>query len=96
MRIDARPRESSTGLRGGVAPGTASVLAAAEDLAYEFAEVGPTRIEDELVRFVEAARCHGADPLLGSIVLDRTAPDVVRQRAFGAMRHQVAGQFGTA
>jgi ribosomal protein S18 acetylase RimI-like enzyme len=58
-------------------------------LASELAESGPSRIEDELVRFVERALRSGADPLLGSIVLDRGQPDVTRQRAFGAMHQQV-------
>jgi hypothetical protein len=94
VRTDALAGESSTGLRVGIDPGAASLLAAARDLAYEFAEFGSAGIEEELVRFVQAARRHGADAQLGSIVLDRSEPDVTRQRAFGAMHHQVARQIG--
>ncbi|HYJ69668.1 MAG TPA: hypothetical protein VEX15_18600 [Nocardioidaceae bacterium] len=95
MRIDAPARESSASRRAGVDPAAvASLLAAAGDLAFEFAEVGPSRIEEDLVRFVQTAQLHGADALLGSIVLDRSRPDVVRQRAFGTMHHQVARQIG--
>jgi GNAT superfamily N-acetyltransferase len=61
------------------------------NLAAELAESGPTKIEDELTRFVEAALRLGADPLLAAIVLDRGLSDVVRQRAFGAVHEQVAG-----
>lgn len=68
----------------------ASFEAAASDLALELAESGPARIEDELARFVRAARRYGVDPLLGSIVLDRGEPHVIRQRAFGTMHQQVA------
>ena len=71
-----------------------SLLAAAEELAFELAESGPARIEDELERFVRAAQRHGADAMLGSVVLDRRQPDVVRQRAFGAVHRQVARQVG--
>jgi hypothetical protein len=73
-----------------------AVLAAATELAYELAESGPARIEEELVRFVQAARRHGADAWLGSIVLDRSQPDVARQRAFAAVHRQVARQVGEA
>jgi hypothetical protein len=96
MRIDAPARESGTGRRAGLDPDDASVLAAARDLAYELAEFGPSRIEDDLVQFVRAAGGLGVDPVLGSIVLDRSQPDVARQRAFGAMHHQVARQIGEA
>jgi hypothetical protein len=71
-----------------------SLLAAAEELAFEFAEFGPARIEEELKRFVRAAQRHGADATLGAIVLDRSQPDVARQRAFGAVHRQVARQVG--
>jgi GNAT superfamily N-acetyltransferase len=64
--------------------------APASDLARQLAETGPSEIEDELTRFVSAALRHGADPLLGSIVLDRSQPDVTRQRAFGALHQQFA------
>lgn len=68
----------------------ASFDAAAADLAYELAESGPVGLEDELTRFVRAARRYGVDPLLGGIVLDRGEPSVTRQRAFGALHQQVA------
>jgi hypothetical protein len=93
MRIDAPASESSVGVRVGLDPGAVSLLAAARDLAYQFAEFGSAGIEEELVRFVQAAGRHGADALLGSIVLDRREPDVARQRAFGAMHLQVARQI---
>ncbi|MGH3454142.1 MAG: hypothetical protein ACRDPQ_17430 [Nocardioidaceae bacterium] len=97
MRIDAPPRGSGTALHRPVLdPDRASLLAAAGDLAVEFAASGSGRIEAELVRFVDAAQRLGADALLGSIVLDRSEPDVVRQRAFGAMHRQVAGLIGAA
>jgi DNA-binding NarL/FixJ family response regulator len=96
MRIDAPASESSVGLRVGLDSAAAALLATARDLAYEFAEYGSAGIEDELVRFVQAARRHGADALLGTIVLDRRESDVARQRAFGAMHRQVARQIGQA
>lgn len=96
MRIDAPASESSVGLRAGLDPGAAALLAAARDIACEFAEFGSAEIEEELVRFVQAARRHGADALLVTIVLDRSESDVARQRAFGAMHHQVARQIGPA
>lgn len=68
---------------------TASFDAAASDLAFRLAESGPVEIEDELARFVRAARRYGVDPLLGSIVLDRTESSVTRQRAFGTLHQQV-------
>ena len=70
------------------------LLTAAKELAYELAEFGPAKVEEALVRFVQAARRHGADALLGSIVLDRSQPDVVRQRAFAAVHRQLARQVG--
>jgi hypothetical protein len=90
MRIDTPVQESSVGLR--VRPGTSAtaVLATAEVLAWRLAEYGPARCEEELARFVQAAQRHGADPLLGSVVLDRNAPAVTRQRAFGTLHRQVA------
>ena len=90
MRIDTPVQESTVGLR--LRPGTSAtaVLATAEVLAWRLAEYGPGRCEAELARFVEAAQRHGADPLLGSVVLDRSAPAVTRQRAFGALHRQVA------
>jgi hypothetical protein len=94
MRVEAPASESSTRRGAGVDGVAASVLAVAEDLAYDVAERGPARVESELVRFVHAAQRHGADVLLGSIVLDRSEPEVTRQRAFGAMHHQVARQIG--
>ncbi len=93
MRTDAPASESSVGLGADLDPGAGSLLAAARDLAYEFAEFGSAGIEDELVRFVQAAGRHGADALLGSIVLDRSEPGIARQRAFGTMHHQVARQI---
>jgi hypothetical protein len=96
MRIDALPSESGAGLAVGVDPGVASLLAEVGDLAFEFAEFGSARIEEDLVRFVQAAQRHGADALLASIVLDRSRPDVARQRAFGKLHHQVARQIGKA
>jgi hypothetical protein len=73
-----------------------ALAAAAEELAIELAESGPARIEAELERFVQAAQRHGADAMLGSVVLDRKQPDVVRQRAFGSLHRQVARQVGEA
>ena len=90
MRVDTPERESTATLRVGREPGAVSVLATADELAYRLAEFGPTRVEDDLARFVPAAQRHGADPMLGSVVLDSNAPDVARQRAFGAMHRQVA------
>lgn len=98
MRVDAPARRSGTApcRRPVLAPDSTPLLAAAGDLAVEFATSGSGRIEAELVRFVDAAQRLGADALLGSIVLDRSEPDVVRQRAFGAMHRQVAGPLGAA
>jgi GNAT superfamily N-acetyltransferase len=73
-----------------VAPSAESLKAAAGDLAFQLAESGPTGVEDELARFVRAARRYGVDPLLGSIVLDRGESSVTRQRAFGTLHQQVA------
>lgn len=96
MRVEASPHESVAGPQIGREADDSSVLAAAEALAYELAEHGPARIEDDLARFVPAAERLGADARLGSIVLDRRRPDVVRQRAFGTMHNQVARLIGEA
>lgn len=90
MLIDTLERESSAVLRADPEPNAVAVLATADDLAYRIAEFGPAKFEEELARFVRAAQRLGADPVLGSVVLDRSAPDVTRQRAFGAMHRQVA------
>jgi hypothetical protein len=90
MLTDTLERGSSVVLRADPEPSAVAVLATADDLAYRIAELGPARFEAELARFVQAAQCLGADPVLGSVVLDRSAPDVTRQRAFGVLHRQLA------
>ena len=90
MLTDTLERESAAVLRADPQPSAVAVLVTADDLAYRIAELGPARFEEELARFVQAARRLGADQVFGSVVLDRSAPDVTRQRAFGALHHQVA------
>jgi len=90
MLTDTLEGESSVVLRVDPEPSTAAVLATADDLAHRIAELGPARFEEELMRFVQAARRLGADQVLGSVVLDRSAPDVTRQRAFGVLHRQLA------
>ena len=90
MLTDTLERESSVVLRAEPESSAVAVLATADGLAYRIAELGPARFEEELARFVLAAQRLGADPVLGSVVLDRSAPDVTRQRAFGALHRQVA------
>lgn len=96
--VEGAPRRgnSGVGLRARLDPATSSLGAPASDLAFELAEFGPTKIQDELVRFVRAAQRYGADPLLVSIILDRSEPDVTRQRAFGMVHFQVARQIGAS
>jgi hypothetical protein len=50
------------------------------DLAERLAADGPAAVENELCRFVDHARVHGATPVLVSILTDVSQPDVVRQR----------------
>lgn len=83
-----RPADRNPPLVIPLDPDASSLRASASNLAHQLAEFGPTNLEAALIRFVHAAQRYGADWLLGSIILDRSEPDVVRQRAFGRL-HQL-------
>lgn len=63
-----------------------------EELAARFAAEGSRPIRDELARFVAVATARGASPTLLAIVASDDQPDVVRQRAFGQLVVELAGQ----
>ena len=53
------------------------------ELAERLATHGPAALDSELGRLIRDARRHGVTPLLVTILVDPTQPDVARQRAFG-------------
>jgi hypothetical protein len=83
-----RPHRTST------APATAG--GDLERLARAVAEEGPTAHEEALVALARRALGAGVDPVLCRILVDRSEPAVVRQRAFGRVALGLAGRRTTA
>lgn len=59
-------------------------------LAWRIATDGIERCEDEVADVGRRALEHGADPLLVSVLVDRTAPPVARERCFGRIAEAIA------
>ena len=55
----------------------------ADDLAHDIAESGVAAHEETLTWIAGAGARSGVSPTLLAAMLDRTAPEVTRQRAFG-------------
>lgn len=58
---------------------------AADDLAHALATDGMAPHEETLLWMAKAAARDGVSPTLLAAMLDQTAPEVTRQRAFGAV-----------
>lgn len=52
-------------------------------LAWRIATLGIEHCENEVAVVARRALEHGADPVLAGVLIDRDAPAIVRERAFG-------------
>jgi hypothetical protein len=64
-------------------------------LAHDVALTGPRANEPGLTAVAGAATKVGVCRVLVSVLLDRTAPDVVRARAFGRIAVELAAHVGS-
>jgi hypothetical protein len=62
----------------------------AHDLAWGVAQDGAAAHEAEVTALVEMAVENGLVPAAAEVLADRTAPEVVRQRAFGLVTAALA------
>lgn len=67
-------------------------MTTADDLAHAIADDGMVPHEETLLEMAKAAARAGVSPTLLAAMLDQTAAQVVRQRAFGAVMQAMASR----
>jgi hypothetical protein len=72
------------------------VMATADDLAHALVDDGMGPHEETLLWMAKMAAREGVTPTLLAAMLDQTAPEVARQRAFGSVMRAMQTRRGPA